>query len=295
MKKPALKAILSTLLILLLLLLAFTGALLYFGKTGLVLGIPRNSLREVHFYTAILMCVFAAVHLILNCRLYLAGLKTLLKKRRGNVKCPMKTINCKAAQIPLPGGVARSAGVVKKGTGNREMKMRGNIAVYISLAVLFVIVGVLAFLNRGDTDVRRALEENRQFQIRLEGELQAIVNFQDLLDLEPQEFTATYATSISAPRETTLKGVELRLIIESLEIDTSGAGYYVVSGLDAYYSPLTRDEVEKEETVYICYSMDGEILKKQDEGGFGPFLLVIRGESYAQRWCKYVEAVDIRK
>ena len=80
MKKPALKSILSTLLILMVLFLAITGALLYFGKTGMVWGISRYILREVHFYVAISMCVLAAIHLVLNCRLYLAGLKTIRKR-----------------------------------------------------------------------------------------------------------------------------------------------------------------------------------------------------------------------
>jgi hypothetical protein len=39
--------------------------------------------------------------------------------------------------------------------------------------------------------------------------------------------------------------------------------------------------------------MDGEILKTQSDGGYGPFMMVIRGSRFAQRWCKYVEAVDV--
>ena len=169
-----------------------------------------------------------------------------------------------------------------------------NKVVYLVLGMLLVIMSALAFLNRGDAELRRALEDNREFQIRIEGEPVATVSLQTLLGLDPQEFTTTYATSISAPHIATLQGVELRLLLGALGIDASSASYYVVTGLDSYYSPLTKEEVDKEETIYICFSMDGEILKKQSEGGFGPFLLVIRGERFAQRWCKYVESVDIR-
>ena len=171
---------------------------------------------------------------------------------------------------------------------------RASKTVYIALGALFVAVLVLAYLNRGDAELRRALEENREFQIRIDGVTVETVGLQTLLDLNPQEFTTTFATSISAPRETTLRGVELRSLLEALEIDASNAAYFVVSGLDSFYSPLTAAEVEREDTVYICYSMDGEILKTQGEGGFGPFLLAISGERFAQRWCKYVEAVDIK-
>ena len=163
------------------------------------------------------------------------------------------------------------------------------------LFALFVAGFLLAFFNRGDAALRRALEENREFLILVDGGTVATVSLQMLLNLDPQEFTTTYSTSISAPRETALKGVELRLLLESLDIDISNAASYVISGLDSFYSPLTREEVGAEGVVYICYSMDGQILKTQSEGGFGPFMMVIRGSSFAQRWCKYVEAVDIRQ
>ena len=168
-----------------------------------------------------------------------------------------------------------------------------SIVIYLTLAVLFIAVAVLAMLNRGDPELRRALEENREFQIRINGATVATVGLQELIDSNPQEFRTTYATSISAPRETTLKGVELRVLLDSLGIDISDVGHYIVYGLDSYLSPLSRDEVEGDGTVYICYSMDGQVLKTQSEGGYGPFMMVIRGENFAQRWCKYVEAVDI--
>ena len=76
------KAVLTTLLILVFLCLVFTGALLYFGKTGVVWGIPRHALREFHFYVAVSMCVLIPVHLIFNFRLYIAELKSLWRGKR---------------------------------------------------------------------------------------------------------------------------------------------------------------------------------------------------------------------
>ena len=90
MKSSAVRAILSTVLILALAALVFTGALLYFGKTGVVWGISRSALRSAHFAAAVAMCLFAAVHLFLNRRAYLAELRALSKgsgkhgERRGD-------------------------------------------------------------------------------------------------------------------------------------------------------------------------------------------------------------------
>ena len=176
---------------------------------------------------------------------------------------------------------------------DRMMKSGKNKYVYITLAALFVAVAALALLNRGDADLRRALGENREFLLLVDGGHAATVGLQDLLDLGPEEFSTALATSLAAPREVSLRGVELRLLLEAYGIDFAGASHVTVTGLDSYYSPLAVAEVDAEGVVYICFEMDGETLKPQDEGGYGPFLMVIRGSRFAQRWCKYVESVDV--
>ena len=170
---------------------------------------------------------------------------------------------------------------------------KANKLVYLTLGLLFAAVAVLALINRGDSELRRALAENRQFLIRIDGEYAATAGLQTLLDLDPEEFTTPLDTSITAPRDVVLRGVELRLLLEAMEIDMDGISHVVVSGLDGYYSPLSLPEVLQDDLIYICFSMEGELLKSQDEGGFGPFLMVTRGSRFAQRWCKYVEAVDV--
>jgi len=80
MKIQRLKAIISTLLILCFLTLALTGALLYFGKTGVIWGISRNALRVFHFYVAIAICMLASIHLITNFRLFKSELRAFRRK-----------------------------------------------------------------------------------------------------------------------------------------------------------------------------------------------------------------------
>jgi len=174
----------------------------------------------------------------------------------------------------------------------KNMK-RANLAVYIVLALLLGVVALLVLLNQGDRELRRALEENREFLIKIDGERTASVSLQDLVDLGPQEFTTRFATSITSPRAAAMRGVELRLLLDALGIGVDQASHLIISGLDSYYSPLTPEEVMREEHIYICFEMDGEVLKPQSEGGYGPFLMVLKDSRFAQRWCKYVEAIDI--
>ena len=79
-KKMGFKAVVSTVLVLCFLFLAFTGALLYFGKTGVVLGISRNTLRVAHFWAAVFICAMIILHVIVNWRIYLAELRSLFVK-----------------------------------------------------------------------------------------------------------------------------------------------------------------------------------------------------------------------
>jgi len=78
-KYPRIRAVLSTLLIIALLFLATTGSMLYFGKTGMIWGMPRQAIRETHFWAATAMCLLGILHLILNFRLYAAQLRKLAK------------------------------------------------------------------------------------------------------------------------------------------------------------------------------------------------------------------------
>jgi len=171
---------------------------------------------------------------------------------------------------------------------------RSNRIILIIVLALLAAIALLAFLNRGDAALKRSLQENREFILKVEGETIATVSLQEILDMQPAEFSTRLATSIISPREVTLRGVELRLIYERSGIDISHASLFAVRGLDGYYSPLKSAEVAQEEKVYVCIAMDGEILPDRNSGGWGPFLLVIRGELYAQRWCKYVEEIDAR-
>ena len=80
MKLTAVKAILSTILIPDFIILALSGALLYFGKTGVIWGMSRYAIRNAHTVAAVLMCIIIPVHVFINRRIYLAELRALNKK-----------------------------------------------------------------------------------------------------------------------------------------------------------------------------------------------------------------------
>ena len=171
---------------------------------------------------------------------------------------------------------------------------RANRVVLIAVCALIALIAVLAYLNAGDAELKRALQENRQFLLKVNGDTAAVVGLQDILDMKPEKFTTRLSSRTTLPRDADFEGVELRALYAHLGIDISGAALFDVRGLDGYFSPLSAEEVAAEGKIYLCIAMDGEILKEKSAGGWGPFLLVIRGSTFAQRWCKYVEEIDAR-
>ena len=77
MRPISVKAVLSVMLTLIFLFLAISGTALYFGKTGLILGIARATVRSAHTLAAVLMCGLVLTHVFLNRRIFTKELKTL--------------------------------------------------------------------------------------------------------------------------------------------------------------------------------------------------------------------------
>ena len=171
---------------------------------------------------------------------------------------------------------------------------RPNRIILTIICVLLMLISVLAYLNSGDVALKRALQENRQFLLKVDGETAAVVHLQDILDAGTESFTTRLSSTTITPRSADFEGVELRSLYAYLDVDVSAAALFDVRGLDGYFSPISSAEVASENKIYICISMDGEILKDKSAGGWGPFMLVIRGAAFAQRWCKYVEEIDAR-
>ncbi|MCL1805706.1 MAG: hypothetical protein FWG28_06900 [Clostridiales bacterium] len=172
---------------------------------------------------------------------------------------------------------------------------RDNRFILVAVCVLLALVAALAYLNRGDAALKRALQENRQFVLKAGGETAAVVGLQDIIDIGTEKFTTRLSTSVTLPRDAEFEGAELRTIYARMGVDISEAALFDVRGLDGYFSPLKAEEVAAEGVVYVCISMDGELLADKSAGGWGPYLLVIRGSTFAQRWCKYVEEIDARR
>ena len=162
--------------------------------------------------------------------------------------------------------------------------------VTLSMAVLFIAATCLWLLNNGGIN-----REGGGAIITFTdgGEVISEVDFDYLGGLESDTFEAVIRSSGNKPEDALYTGVLLTELLNDQGIDIEGKSSVIVKGLDGYMTKLTLPELEKKE-VYLTYKMNGKPLKPRDDGGYGPFQLVIPGDPFSQRWCKYVCEVEIK-
>lgn len=166
--------------------------------------------------------------------------------------------------------------------------------IIIILLILAAVVGVTAYLNKGaEEDLLTAQRESIIF-ISEEGERIAEVSYSDLEQLEEAEFSATLRSSSQPAREVSYTGVTLRDILAAAGTDPVEYEGVNAAAVDGYTVALDIDEVLMEDNVFVVYLRDGEPLETRDQGGDGPYQLIVREDTYGQRWVKYLMEIDLR-
>ncbi len=160
------------------------------------------------------------------------------------------------------------------------------------ISILVFFVGVFAFLNSGDIAYKKNLEMNEIFDIRI-GEERIPVTMDDVVALNPVEFNAILDTSTTDPKDVLYRGVEIKDILTSKHIDFSTATMFEVRSLDGYASAISVEEILNDNFAYICIAEGNKPLKTKKEGGWGPYLMIVKSP-FSNRWCKFVQEIVIR-
>ncbi|MGI6343990.1 MAG: molybdopterin-dependent oxidoreductase [Bacillota bacterium] len=165
----------------------------------------------------------------------------------------------------------------------------------LSLTILLLVaaIAVTAFLNRQDIADRRELQADAAFLILREDQTIKL-DMEMLQELPSEEFVVTLRSSSAADRDHTYRGVELRVLLREQGLNLESTQTVTVKAVDGYAVVLSGEEALLEENVYLTYLRDGKPLGTKADGGSGPFQLVIRRDTFAQRWCKFVSEIVIK-
>lgn len=168
-----------------------------------------------------------------------------------------------------------------------------NRTIGIIILILIIITGVFAFINREMVKDNREVHENAEIIIKGEGS-ETKLNFEDIANLGEEEFTAILDTSDSDPKEHSYIGVPLVNIIEKAGINIEDKKQIIVKGIDGYTIALSSKEVMDKDNVYLVYKLNGKFLKGKEEGGSGPYQIIVRKDEFSQRWCKFVVEMEVK-
>lgn len=167
------------------------------------------------------------------------------------------------------------------------------IKVAVVIAALLLVVAVFAYMNREGLEEKTAAQTDAIIFFKA-GEVITEVNF-DLLDQLPAaEFPAALRSSGRPPVDVTFTGVQLKDILEQINFVTQGKTQILTRAVDGYTVVLSVNEVLEDDNVYVVFKQDGELLGAREEGGTGPYRLVIRDDEFAQRWNKYLMEIELR-
>lgn len=125
-----------------------------------------------------------------------------------------------------------------------------------------------------------------------EGETEKLIE-KEFIYSHPEaiSFPAIVRSSGEKPVETEYKGIELTKLLSSLDVDFTSRDKVTFNAVDGYRIILSIEEIEDPSNVYLTFERDGDLLKSKNQGGNGPFQLVIRRDPFSQRWIKHVDQI----
>ena len=174
---------------------------------------------------------------------------------------------------------------------NRNTKI-----IIIVLALLTVTTAVGATLNAQYAREKKALLDAVEIAVLENGAEVARLTMDDIGRLPTEEFTARLKSSImKAPEEHLYTGIVFSQLFKAAGLSLEDRNRVIVHSVDGYAVPLTIEEIEEMNNVYLVYKDNGAYLGSyNDKGGQGPYMVVVRGDRFSQRWAKYVCELDIQ-
>ena len=168
-----------------------------------------------------------------------------------------------------------------------------NKKIIMILVILIGVAAVFAYLNTGDQEERLASQREAKIFIVFE-EKQHTVDFEKILSFEQHTFEAMLKSSGGVDVNNIYTGIRLQDLLAAYEIPLTDITQVITKAADGYTVALSPAEVLEEDNVYIVYKVNGEALSSKEEGGSGPYQLVIRQDPFAQRWNKFLMTLEVR-
>ncbi|SHK23193.1 molybdopterin-dependent oxidoreductase [Paramaledivibacter caminithermalis] len=162
------------------------------------------------------------------------------------------------------------------------------------IIVLVVIVGVTAYLNLKTVETKKELQENAEFVIKENGKEIAKLNMKEIRTLGETEFSANLKTNGKQPIPYTYTGVPLKNLFKKYNVSLENRSAVIVTAIDGYTVAVDIAKVLEDDNVYLAYMREGQALGNRENGGKGPYQMIISKDKFSQYWCKFAVEADIQ-
>lgn len=112
--------------------------------------------------------------------------------------------------------------------------------------------------------------------------------------MPPTTITATLVSSGNPQDDGTFNytGVTLWSLLQRAGVP-SNASSVGVFGSDGYQADLTIKEIENNSQIIMAYKENGQFMKPESQGGYGPLRLIVGTDTYAERWVYWVVEIQV--
>lgn len=178
---------------------------------------------------------------------------------------------------------------------NKSKESKSNRIIAAILIGLVLIAGITISVNFKRAKEQLKILERQEIVISADNKEAQRIDLADLLEIGPMEFKAKLKSStMIKSREHNYTGVAISDILEYAGIDLADMSRIIVESFDGYRVPLKIEEIMALENVFLVYKDNGEYLKSYNEpDGQGPYMIVVKGDTFSQRWAKYVTGMSI--
>lgn len=167
--------------------------------------------------------------------------------------------------------------------------MKKSRIVVIVLIILAAAIAVLAFLNRPAD-----LPESGVLSVTAgDAEIKSYT-MEEIQKLPYVEIQKEIISSSHENDEGLFRGVPLHTLLENAGADLAGAEQCVVQSEDGFVSAYSMEEVTESDNILLVYAKNGEALGSMDDGGTGPFRIVVTEDPFGNRCAKYVCRLEIK-
>lgn len=161
--------------------------------------------------------------------------------------------------------------------------------IIIILILMAAIIAVLAWLNRPENQ-----PVSGQLSITVSGKT-VDYTMEDIKAMPKVEFEKEIVSSSQENQKGMFTGVTLNDLLTAADPDWQKQGTMVVcQAEDGYVSSFDMDEVATDDNIIVAYMIDGKSLGTKEDGGKGPFRIVVRDDEFGTRSTYWLSQIEVQ-